>query len=276
MTLFTKDIIQKLDLEAPFSLAEEWDNIGLLVGSPEQEVKSILIGLDPTTSLLDEAIAKKADTILTHHPVIFKPLAAINTSLPEGKLLQQALRHNISIIACHTNLDSAAAGVSDILAERLGVTSLRPLIPAHGDDPQTGLGRIGQLESPVHPGRFLETVMEVLELPTLQVAGPLPETIQTVAVCGGSGSDFSAAALAAGADVYITAEVKHNIARWAEENNFCIIDGTHYATEKPAITLMAEKLSRICADSGWQIRIMESETENHPFQYIQQTDLRSS
>ncbi|WP_163336112.1 Nif3-like dinuclear metal center hexameric protein [Desulfopila sp. IMCC35008] len=276
MTILIKDIIQKLDLEAPFRLAEEWDNIGLLVGSPEQNVKSILIGLDPTTLLLNEAIAKNADTILTHHPVIFKPLSTINTSLPEGKLLQQALSHNISIIACHTNLDSAAAGVSDILAERLGIKALQPLIPAHDDDPQTGLGRIGQLETPVEPRQFLDKVMAVLELPTLQVAGPLPDKVQTVAVCGGSGSDFAAAALARDADVYITAEIKHNIARWAEENNFCIIDGTHYATEKPAVALLADKLNGICADNGWQIRIMESETENHPFHYIQQTDLRSS
>lgn len=276
MTIFIKDIIQKLDLEAPFRLAEEWDNNGLLVGSPEQKVESILIGLDPTTLLLDEAIAKNADTILTHHPVIFKPLSTINTSLPEGKLLQQALSNNISIIACHTNLDSAADGVSDILAEKLGVKVLHPLIPAHGDDPQTGLGRIGQLESPTKPGLFFDKVMEVLELPTLQVAGPLPEQIQSVAICGGSGSDFAAAAHAEGADVYITAEIKHNIARWAEEYGFCIIDGTHYATEKPAVELLAEKLNGICADSGWQIRIMQSETEKHPFQYIQQTDLRSS
>jgi dinuclear metal center YbgI/SA1388 family protein len=276
MTIFIKDIIQKLDLEAPFRLAEEWDNIGLLVGNPEQEVKSILIGLDPTTALLDEAIAHKADTLLTHHPVIFKPLATINTALPEGKLLQQALGHNISIIACHTNLDSAATGVSDILAEKLGVKVLHPLIPTRDGNPQTGLGRIGELESPIEPGLFLSKIMQILELPTLQFAGPLPEKIKTVAICGGSGSDFAAAAFAGGADVYITAEIKHNIARWAEENSFCIIDGTHYETEKPAVELLAKKLDRICADNEWQIQIMQSETEKHPYKYIQQTDLRSS
>lgn len=276
MTVLIKDIIAKLDLEAPFNLAEEWDNVGLLVGNPEQQVRSILIGLDPTTELLEEAITQKADTILTHHPVIFKPLACIDTAQPEGKVLQLALRHNISIIACHTNLDSAEAGVSDILAERLGVCRLQPIIPAGTDNPSAGLGRIGQLDPPVDTMEFLSRVMNVLDLPTLQVAGTLPDRVQTVAVCGGSGSEFAGAALAKGADIYITAELKHNIARWTEERNFCVVDGTHYATEKPAVELLAGKLTGICSMNNWPIRVLQSETERHPFQYIQQTDLRSS
>ncbi len=269
MKILIEDIIASLDDEAPFSLAEDWDNVGLLVGSRKQQANSVLIGLDPTNALLDEAISRGADTLLTHHPVIFHPLARIDTASPEGKLLEKALSHRIAIIACHTNLDSAAAGVSDILAASLGLTDLSPLAPAPGaTDPRLGLGRIGHFSQPLAATDFIRTVLDALDLPAIQVAGPLPETVRTVAVCGGSGSDFAATAMAKGADVYLTAEVKHNVARWAEENGFCIIDGTHYATEQAAVRLLAEKLERLRRVHNWTLDILQTTTERHPFAYL--------
>ena len=273
MTALVKDILAQLNLEAPFALAEKWDNVGLMVGNPEREVKKVLIGLDTSTSLVEEAVEKGADTILTHHPAIFKPLSSIDTSLPEGKLLETAITHGISIIACHTNLDSATYGVSDILAEKIGLSQLKPLLPAADEFPDAGLGRIGTLNPPLSGDTFLTRVMEALNLPTLQIAGPLPDSVEKVAVCGGSGSDFAITARKQQADVYITAEVKHNIARWAEEYRFCIIEGTHYGTEQPSIQLMAQKLRQVAEHNGWQLDILETETEKHPFRYIQKIDL---
>lgn len=268
MTVLVKDIIHHLDNEAPFSLAETWDNVGLLVGNPEQPATSLLVGLDPTNTLLDEAIATGADTIITHHPVIFQPLPRINTADPIGRLLEKALSHRISIIACHTNLDSAAEGVSDILGRSLGLANLVPLLPAPGaDDPRIGMGRIGYYKEAIPAADFLRTAMEELGLPTLQVAGPLPDTVRTVAVCGGSGSDLAQTAYNRGADIYLTAEIKHSTARWAEEHNFCIIDGTHYGTEQPAVRLLAEKLEKICSAHNWNIALAQTQTEKHPFVY---------
>lgn len=277
MTLRVKDILHGLDDEAPFSLAEEWDNVGLLVGNPDREVRAILVGLDPANSLIDEALEKGADTVLTHHPAIFRPLPNINTGSPEGKLLEKALSSKISIIACHTNLDSSTDGVSDILAELLGLSELSPLLPAKGNDnPQVGLGRIGRYQTPMAADDFLKTLFNVLELPTIQIAGMLPETIQSVGVCGGSGSDLAETAQRKGADIYLSAEIKHNVARWAEEHDFCIIDGTHYGTEKPAVKLLADKLKKLSAANGWTLDILETDTENHPFTYIQKTDFTST
>ncbi|MGW8195306.1 MAG: Nif3-like dinuclear metal center hexameric protein, partial [Desulforhopalus sp.] len=133
MTVKIKDILDCLNLEAPFRLAEPWDNVGLLVGNPEQEVTAILAGLDPTNRLVDEAISKNMNTVITHHPVIFKPLPTINTGDPSGRLLEKALSNRISIIGCHTNFDSAEEGVSDVLALRLGLENLSPLVPAKDD-----------------------------------------------------------------------------------------------------------------------------------------------
>ena len=273
MTVTIQDIIAGLDRKTPFSLAESWDNVGLLVGNPARAVSRVLIGLDPSTSLVDEAISRGADTILTHHPVIFKPLPRIDTSSPEGALLEKALCHSIAIIACHTNLDSATDGVSDILATELGLGELTPLVPAGAEHPEAGLGRVGSYTQPLAIDEFLRRARQVLGLPVLPVAGPLPETVSRVAVCGGSGSDFAAAAHRAGVDIYLTAEVKHNIARWAEERDFCIIDGSHYGTEQPAIRLLANTLEALAAERGWKIEILQTAEEKPPFVWLHEDSL---
>lgn len=269
MTVRIKDILSILNTEAPFSLAESWDNVGLLVGNPEQKVTAVLAGLDPTNSLLDEAMALGANTIVTHHPVIFKPLPMINTADPSGKLLETALSNQISIISYHTNFDSAQDGVSDILARQLGLKTLVPLDPGSGYEPaNTGLGRIGTYSTPLTSSNFLTRIYEVLGLKCVQIAGKLPQEITTVAVCGGSGSDLAPLAHKRGADLYLSAEIKHNIAIWAVENDFCVIDGTHYATEKPAVGLLVEKLKKAGTRKNWGIDIIQSETELHPFVFM--------
>jgi dinuclear metal center YbgI/SA1388 family protein len=261
-----RELLQILDSFAPVALAENWDNVGLLVGSPDNSVSSVLIALDPTTTLIDEAISLSADTIITHHPVIFKPLSAIDTSNPAGRLLQKALGHNINIIGAHTNLDSAVDGVNDILGNGLGLANLVPLVPAENDpDKATGLGRIGSYSKPVSRKDFLTRLFHLLDVESLNIAGTLPDNITTVAVCGGSGSDFAALAHQRGADVYLSAEIKHSTAIWAREAGFAIIDGSHYATEKPATFYLAKKLEKIAAERKWQIKIQLTETETHPF-----------
>ena len=261
-----KELLQILDSFAPVALAENWDNVGLLVGSPDNIVSSILIGLDPTTDMVDEAIALSADTIITHHPVIFKPLSAINTSDPAGRLLQKALGHNINIIGAHTNLDSAVDGVNDVLGNGLGLTNLAPLVPSQAEgETITGLGRIGYYSAPISRKEFLTRLFHLLGVQSVSIAGSLPEEITTVAVCGGSGSDFAPLAHQRSADVYISAEIKHSTAIWAREAGFAIIDGSHYATEKPATFYLARKLEEIAADKKWQIQIQLTEKEVHPF-----------
>jgi len=274
MTVRIRDIISGIDQKAPFGLAENWDNVGLLVGSPEQEVRTVLIGLDPTNTVVDEALARGADTIITHHPVIFRPLSAIDTSSPEGRILEKALANRLAIIACHTNLDTAGNGVSDILATELGLSELTPLLPSPAaEHPDTGLGRIGIYRQPLAIGEFVTRALKVLGLPVLQVAGPLPETVSRVAVCGGSGSEFAERAHAQGADIYLTAEVKHHIARWAEERDFCIIDGSHYGTEQHAVRLLAEKLAQLAAAGSWNIRILQTDQEKPAFVWLHQENL---
>jgi dinuclear metal center YbgI/SA1388 family protein len=272
MTVRVKDILESLNVAAPFKLAESWDNVGLLVGNPEQEVTAVLAGLDPTNRLLDEAIAQGANTIITHHPVIFKPLSAINTAEPSGRLLEKALSNRIAIIGCHTNFDSAREGVSDYLALQLGLENLSPLVSSSDDNAMdTGQGRIGVYPSPLAAIDFLARVLDVLNLPCVQTAGTLPEKVSTVAVCGGSGSELAPIAFRRGADIYLSAEIKHSTAIWAVENDFCIIDGTHYATEKPAVALLVKKLREANDRKSWKIKILQTKEEHHPFVLMDKT-----
>jgi len=265
MAVRVKNILKILNQQAPFHLAETWDNVGLLVGNPEQQVTAVIAGLDPTNALVEEALARGANTIVTHHPVIFKPLSAINTADPAGRLLATALSNNISIIGCHTNFDSAEEGVSDYLGDQLGLGSLSPLVPAPDAQSPTGIGRVGHYQPKIAGSEFLQRVLRVLQLPAVQTAGRIPAEIGCVAVCGGSGSDLAPAAFARGADIYLSAEIKHSTAIWAVENNFCIMDGTHYATEKPAVSLLVDKLSKASKEEGWNIEILQTIRETPPF-----------
>ena len=265
MIVTIEDISKCLEQIAPAAIAEPWDNVGLLVGDQDRTVRSILVGLDPTLSLLEEAITLGADTVITHHPAIFKPLPAINTAEPSGKFLETALKQSITVFACHTNFDSVVPGVNDILMELLGISSSHPLIPSTSQPLDgAGMGRIGSYAQPISDKTFINRLLEILSLSSVMVAGKIPPEIQTVAVCGGSGSEFAETARKAGADLYLTAEVKHNIARWAEDAGFCVIDGTHYATEKPAITLLTKTLRAFAQENSWDIRIEETKTEHHP------------
>jgi len=245
MILFIQDIIDILNEIASPSLAESWDNVGLLVGNPKAKARALIVALDPTIPLLDEAQAKGANVIITHHPVIFHPLKALRTDQPLGYFLSEALKRDIHVIACHTNLDSTIGGVSDILAQRLDLTRVSPLIPAGNDTSSCcGLGRIGQCSPPMSAKECLEKLRTACDAPWLLEAGPRPELVKTIAVCGGSCSEFSQIAMEAGADLFITAEVKHSMARWAEEANFWIIDGGHFSTEQLAMPPLQERLQQ--------------------------------
>ena len=128
MTLTLRHLLDALNTIAPQHLAEPWDSVGLMVGSLEQPVSSVLIGLDPTTRLIDEAVEVGADVVITHHPFLFKPLRTIDPATPVGRFLSTALRGGIAVVAAHTNLDRTSPGVRDRLAALL---NLEPVSYSH-------------------------------------------------------------------------------------------------------------------------------------------------
>ena len=275
--LTIKDLLETLDKIAAFGLAEQWDNVGLMVGDPNQQIQGVLVALDPTEEVLAEAKECAADCIITHHPLIFNPLKAIYTNQPMGRLLRQALKNEISVIGCHTNLDQAVGGVNDVLAESLGMVESRPLAPVNRgqgiaeslEATDIGFGRVGRLAEPLSSKAFIKRLCAFFNLPVLRVAGELPEKINTVAVCGGSGSDLAETAYASGAQVYITGEVKHSTARWAEAVGFCIIDAGHFATENPVVDSLVKVLEGVFAEKGISIPVKPSAKQQNPFVYYE-------
>jgi len=275
--LTIKDLLETLDKIAAFGLAEQWDNVGLMVGDPDQQIQGVLVALDPTEEVLAEAKECAADCIITHHPLIFNPLKAIYTNQPMGRLLRQALKNEISVIGCHTNLDQAVGGVNDVLAESLGMVESRPLAPVNRgqgiaeslEATDIGFGRVGRLAEPLSSKAFIKRLCAFFNLPVLRVAGELPEKINTVAVCGGSGSDLAETAYASGAQVYITGEVKHSTARWAEAVGFCIIDAGHFATENPVVDSLVKVLEGVFAEKGISIPVKPSAKQQNPFVYYE-------
>jgi len=275
--LSVKNLLETLDKIAAFDLAEQWDNVGLMLGDPDQQIRSILVALDPTEEVLAEAKECGADCIITHHPLIFNPLKAIYTNQPLGRFLRQAIKNEISVIGCHTNLDQAIGGVNDVFANNLGMVESRPLTPI-GKNPDTagnlegagaGFGRVGRLAETLSRKAFIERLCAVLNLPVLRMAGQVPEEVNTVAVCGGSGSELAEEAFASGAQVYVTGEVKHSMARWAEASGFCIVDAGHFATENPVIKSLVKALEGVFSERGLSIPVRPSAKQQDPFTYHQ-------
>jgi dinuclear metal center YbgI/SA1388 family protein len=277
INLTVKNLLETLDKIAAFGLAEQWDNVGLMVGDPDHQIQGILIALDPTEEVLAEAKECGADCIITHHPLIFHPLKAIYTNQPLGRFLRRALENEISIIGCHTNLDQAVGGVNDVLAKSLGMVEPSVLAPSRKDQDTAensaasdiGFGRIGRLAEPLSRKAFIERLCAFFNLPALRVAGQIPEEVNTVAVCGGSGSDLAEAAFAGGAQVYVTGEVKHSTARWAEASGFSIIDAGHFATENPVVESLVKRIADVFAEQGVNVPVQPSAKQQSPFAYYE-------
>lgn len=258
-------LVSVLDELAAFALAESWDNVGLMAGDPKQRVDSIAVALDPTEEVLDEAVANGCNVIVTHHPLIFKPLKSLRTDQPVGRLLAKAMAAGVAVIACHTNLDLVGGGVNDVLAARFGLQDTRSLDTA--GDGQMGFGRIGMLSAPLSGPKMLAQLAQILDVDALAYAGPLPESVDTLAVCGGSGSELAEAAYRLGAQMYVTGEVKHSTARWAEAAGFCVVDGGHFATENPVIPEFAALLQRTLADRNIKVDVLTAKAQRNPFSH---------
>ena len=235
------EVMNVMEEIAPKKLAENWDNPGLLVGNPQNEASKILVALDANERVIKKAIEIKAELIVTHHPIIFKPLKKIRSDLSDGKKLFNLIQNNISVFSAHTNLDSAKGGVNDILAKKLELNNVNPFI-IHDND-EIGLGRIGKLEKEISIESFIEIVKNNLNLSYVKIVrSPNNRTIKKVALCGGAGAEFIEKASFLGADVYVTGDVKYHEGDLAKSLNINLIDAGHFATEYPIVNELANIL----------------------------------
>ncbi len=223
---------------APVSTAAGWDNPGFCIGSPDQEVHGVLVGFDCTPALVQEAVRRGADMIVTHHPLIFHGIKKINADTFLGSIITLAIKHDIVIYSAHTNADKAAGGVNDLMADRLGLRR-RAILS------EDGFGLTGFLERPMGAGEFIGFVKKQFALKMVRTSAPTEGPVQKVALCSGSGGSMLEDALASGADAYICGDLSYH--QFFTEKNFLVVDIGHFESEIDIVdklfSLLSEKIS---------------------------------
>lgn len=235
MLATVNDLVELFEELMPSSLAEDWDNVGLMLGRSGKTVKRILLALDLTKEVVEQAITQKADLIVTHHPAIFKKLKRVVDNDWQQDLLLSLAENGIAVYSAHTNLDCVSTGVNDVLAKLLKLEDTEVL------DDSNGLGRIGIVEESTL-AEYAALVKNTLKADYV-VVGDAGKTVHKVAVCGGAGSDLIDIALAKGADTLVTGDVKYHSAQQAVFSGLNIIDAGHQPTELPVLEKLADRLS---------------------------------
>ncbi|QDI89792.1 Nif3-like dinuclear metal center hexameric protein [Salicibibacter halophilus] len=366
-----RNVVSLLENWSPKHLAMEGDPVGLMLGSLDKSVENVLVTLDVTEAVVAEAVEKGADLIISHHPLLFMPLTEVDTTTPKGRVIQQCLRHDITVYAAHTNLDITTGGMNDWMAAAMGIKETEEVVPTKKDqlyklvafvpeedtdqvrralgdagaghigdyshctfnsegtgtfipgdetDPHIGnqgeltfvperkietvvpdsklsrvldvladahpyeepaydlyplslegesfgLGRIGTLASSVQLDAFATSLKEIFNVEGLRVVGDLGRKVQNIAVIGGDGSKFWQQALAAGADVLVTGDVKFHTAQDAEASGLALIDPGHH-TEAIMKQPVADRLAQDAEASGYQMEVNASDVNTEPFTFL--------
>lgn len=250
MPATVEQVLALVDGIAPFELAEEWDNVGLLAGRPDAPVHTVLCALDLRMAVLEEAVRAGAQLIVTHHPILFRGRKNLVETDAEGRLLCALVRSNIAMIAAHTNFDNASPGVNDALAAALELGKIDIL------DSGMRIGTPKQTDF----GTFSAFAGRALRAP-VRCYGDPGRRIERVAVLGGAGEDYACIARLAGADVYLTGEMAYHKALDAVDNGLCVIEAGHAATEYPAISELADALQNAADAVQYDIRVLQSESD---------------
>jgi dinuclear metal center YbgI/SA1388 family protein len=205
------NLVQSFEKLWPLQLAEAWDTPGLLVGQGEASVGKVLLSVDLTFDVLDLAIQGGFDLILCHHPYLMRGVNTLSESTVKGGVVSQAIRAGVAVYAAHTNADSASNGVSDSLADAIGIIGALPMVES--TDGQ-GLGRFGELVSPKSLGEIATVLARVLPATAtgIRVAGDYHQMISSVGVCGGAGDSLLPEAKKLGLDLFVTADLRHHVA----------------------------------------------------------------
>ncbi len=238
------EILEVLDRNWPFDKALSWDNVGLLVGRREKEVKRIYVCLDVTSSTIRQAAVCKADLIISHHPMIFSAMKQITSDQFIGRNIIEMISNDIAYCAMHTNFDITK--MADLNETCLELSDAEVLMITDVVDGETeGIGRSGLLPYTMTLMETAEFVKKKLQLPNVTVYGDLNKKLQRAAISGGAGKSMISYALESGAEVLVTGDIDHHTGIDAVEQGLCVIDAGHYGTEAVFIPYMQEQLQRL-------------------------------
>ncbi len=236
-----KTLYEELSKRYPKTLSAAWDNDGIM-SSPDiyAEVKRVLVALDASHATIKYAVDNGFDTVVTHHPMIFKGAKNVTPSTLTGRRIIDSLVHGVSVLSFHTRLDAADGGVNDELCRTLGFAACE----SFGDDEMSTLGRIAEIPA-MTAGELVELVKNKLGCDAVRVSGDLSKTVTRVAVCGGDGKDFIYPALANGCQAYVTGDAGYNMAEDAAEDGLVTIEAGHYHSEAPVCRVLAEAVREL-------------------------------
>lgn len=257
-----QEIITILQRQAPEHYACDWDNVGLLVGDAQKEVKKIYIALDAAEETIEEAIELGADMLLTHHPMIFKGLKKVNTQDFIGKRVISLVQADIAYYAMHTNFD--VKGMAELAAERMGLRECQVLeVTCEDEQGKQGIGKVGMLSEAMEVRTCAELVKQAFHIEQVKVFGNLDRKIAKAAISPGSGKSVIGEALESGAQVLITGDIDHHEGIDAAAQGMAVIDAGHYGVEKIFIPYMKQYLEK----NTEELIILE-QPEKQPFVYI--------
>ncbi len=267
------DVVHVLEDLYPPATAQSWDQVGLVAGDLAQPVRRILFAVDPTLAVIEEAVALGADLVVTHHPLLLRGIHSVATSGAKGASVTALVVNDIALYVAHTNADVASPGVNDALAEACGLTDLEPLAVVDGQP----LGRVGRLASPTTLGEFTTALYAALPPSAggVRVAGPADARVERVAVMGGAGDDLFDQVRASGADVYVTADLRHHPALEAREEARggppYLVDAGHWATESLWLAGAAERVEAAIAagrDEASKVETHISTLRTDPWDFV--------
>lgn len=238
--MLLQEIIDIIESVAPRRQQEAWDNSGLQVGDGNREIHSVLLTVDVSEAVVAEAIKEGCDMILSHHPLLFHGLKQVTGATPQERCVAEAIRNGIAIYSSHTSMDKALRGVSGRMAEQLGLQEMRILVPST-EDARVGLGVIGTLPKPMLWSGWLRHVQQVFGADYVRYTEPVRPTISRVALCGGAGAEFLPDAIAAGADTYLSADMKYHDMQ-AAAGQIMAVDIDHWVSEHFTRDIFAELL----------------------------------
>jgi dinuclear metal center YbgI/SA1388 family protein len=267
MTATVGEVLAVLDRLAPARLAEDWDNVGLQVGDPAWPAGQIMIALDPTAAVVDEAIRRRADLLVTHHPLIFRPLRQVNLATHIGRLIDRLITGRVAVISAHTNLDSVQGGINDVLVDMLALQNPK-VLQAAAAEADAGLGRVGELPQPCRFEELVEDIKRRMGLAQIRYAGHPPDPVKRVAVCSGSGGGLVATFLESTAEVFVTGDVRYHDAREIEAHQRGIIDIGHFESERIIVRELARRLTARLEDMSMRAVVTEAECEATPFKHL--------
>ena len=254
-------VIGFLDQFAPQRLAEEWDNVGLLVGDRSRGVGRLMACLTITPTTAAEALDAQADLIVTHHPFPFQPLRRLTADTPTGRMLLELIAGQVAVYSPHTAFDSAAEGVNQRLAEGLGLEGVGPLVP---EEEGLGSGRWGQLRRRLPLGRLIERVKAFLSLNRVHYVGELERAVRSVAVACGSAAELIRLATDLGCEAMLVGEARFHACLEAEASGLALVIPGHFASERFAVECLAGVLAKQFPD----LQVWASRQERDPIGWV--------